>query len=677
MADYSGMTLEQLLELREKKQRELERLQSAPSAAPETQGPMQGPMPVNQQEPTPVEEPEPVPATETGIAPSYQGMSLEELQQLREEKLQQLEKKDALTFSEKIARQRQSASEAYDRGDYLSALGQYGQTVGIPTSQGIGRELQLALGLDEREKDEAPAFSEGSAMAMLDLLGNVKTQGGEALTSVGEFAIDPSKKISEGWQTTKDIAAATYDQPGTMALTVGKTLLEEVERAGKNPMRYVREKPIDVAAMALPGGGVRKAIKSVIPATGRATTNILTGAAGFFSRKGKGVFDEIVEATAEGADSARKQALDRFRGTGLGGRKDTEGLTVELAREVKEGIRQVKNTLNDKWDEGIKNVVAQNKGKLRHTMKSVTSEIDNKLDRLGIDVKALRADDMSAAFQRFGSAVEADHKLIKETLELVDGWTDNSIEGLHLLKRKIRSKRAEGKLLGASDGENAANDIWISVRERLSKGPDGVDTGYDKVAKQFEEGISLLEDTAGALSAKANPETVARKMINMFKDPGALDVRRQFINELEDATGKPLKAMVAGLESRSWVPQGTGAWAALLAGGGVGTGAAGTLAALTAPSALLILPFTSPKLMGGLGRSLGWSKKAINNAQDYVQNMKRLSKTLGVAETGASVGIMLERLMNASQERRGSDLLTDLGRANNAPYRNQSTQVMQ
>ena len=82
--------------------------------------------------------------------------------------------------------------------------------------------------------------------------------------------------------------------------------------------------------------------------------------------------------------------------------------------------------------------------------------------------------------------------------------------------------------------------------------------------------------------------------------------------------------------------------------------------------------------MGGLGRSLGWSKKAINNAQDYVQNMGRISKTLGYSTQGASVGIMLDRLLKGARERRssGPDLLTNLGRGAGSQYEEQSTQVM-
>jgi hypothetical protein len=74
--------------------------------------------------------------------------------------------------------------------------------------------------------------------------------------------------------------------------------------------------------------------------------------------------------------------------------------------------------------------------------------------------------------------------------------------------------------------------------------------------------------------------------------------------------------------------------------------------------------------MGGLARSLGWTKKAIKNGQDYLQGMERLRKTLDVSEQGASIGIMLQRLMAASQERQGQpDLLTRLGTAPRRQFR--------
>jgi hypothetical protein len=665
MANYSGMTLEQLLELREKKRQELERLQSAPSAAPE--GPMQGPT----QGPMPVEEPEPVPATETGTAPSYEGMSLEELQQKRQEKMQQLEGMGGLTFEQRVARERELSGEAFERGDYLEGLAKYAKTLG-PTDLLNPRKFGQAIGFIEQDPDQAPAMSEGSLMALGDLLSNLGTQTVQAATTVGKVLSDPGKAAGEAWETAKDVAGAVKEAPWETTKAIGGGLLSEAGEIIQDPAKYAREKPLDTAMMALPSGAVRTTLAKTVPAVGRGATHLATGAAGFFSRKGKGVFDEIVEATAEGASSVRKQTLDKFRGTGIAGKLDTSKLTKELADEVLDAVSNVKSTLNEKWLAGIKIVQAGNKGKLRHTMKGVISSIDEALGNRGIDIKALREGDTWKAFEKFGSDEKVDHTAIIETLELVDKWTDNSYEGLHILKQKLAKKASFNKLLGASSGEEAIRDIWKSVRERLSKRPDGADTGYDKVAKQFEEGWNLLEDTASALSVKGNPETVARKMINMFKDPGALDVRRQFIDELEDATGKPLKAMVAGLESRSWVPQGTGAWSALLAGGGV------TTAALTAPSALLILPFTSPKLMGGLGRSLGWSKKAINNAQDYVQNMGRISKTLGYSTQGASVGIMLDRLLKGARERRssGPDLLTNLGRGAGSQYEEQSTQVM-
>lgn len=680
MADYSQMNLQQLLELREKKRQELEQLRATSAA-----GPMQGPTLVDQPQPSFVEQQGPAPVEES-VAPGdaetaspYRGMSIEELEQQKQEKMQQLEDMGALTFAERVERQRDAASEAFERGDYLEGLGTYATTVGLGDLLSPRKAARLIGG--ESQPGDSPVMSEGSLMALEDLLSNVATQGGEALETAGEWISSPLEKAGAAYEEVKKMPLLQMAlRPGYAAEVIGTPVAEEAERIIDDPAKYAREQFIDAASFALPGGGARKLGQIALrTATGKAITKPIAYASAFLSRKGQ-LTRKIIEETTEKRfeNPANYEAMRRMQ-------RDGEAGATELVERAQEGLAKMDTDATSVFHKNLDAIQKANPGQKLDPLQ-LHETIDAAALEVGVDLKALRAGDQSGAFRNFTGS-RADEKHILKAMDQVDEFlTDPKIEGslinVHILKRKLANTRDFEVPAGAkrTQGQIAIDAMWGATRKSLDRRPDGrpwnaskdgVD--YKELTEKFEKDYDVIDDITKSIAANQQPETVARKLIQAFRDDTILGTRRRFMDQLQEASGQPIKEMVAGLNSSSWVPQGTGAFTGLLTSLGLGGGGVRSI-----PVAVAVLPFSSPKIMGSIARAAGWGERAAKNIENFATQMNNYGGVLSKAEKTGTVGVVLSRMAEAQRKRKENnpDILTNLGRTGQR-YTGQSTQVMQ
>ena len=574
----------------------------------------------------------------------------------------------APTFEQRVARERELSGEAFERGDYLEGLAKYAKTVG-PTDLLSPRKFGQAIGFIEQDPDQAPAMSEGSLMALGDLLSNLGTQTVQAATTVGKVLSDPGKAAGEAWETAKKFAGAAYEAPWETTKAVGGALLSEAGELIQEPAKYAREKPLDVASMALPGGGTKKIAQKVLrTATMKYPAQALSRVSAFVSRKGQQSAQVIQEAVE-----------NRFKNPGhyeAMKRSQKSGDPEELVRAAQEGITAVENNISNKFHKDLDDVIAANPGQTVDTGR-LHEMIDDAVVKgrradgtveSGVDFKALRDGDTAAAWRGF-TGTEADKTQILKAMNEVDEFlTDPVITGslhdIHILKQKLASIRKFDKdFTSTPKGAEVVTDIWKTVRQSLDKRPDGKPwaktrggKSYSDINKQFETDYDILGGIETAVAGNKATETVARKLINAFKDDTILGTRRRFIDQLQEASGQPLKEMIAGLNSSSWVPQGTGAFSGgFLTALGIGTS--------SLPVMLTALPFATPAIMGKLASAAGWGERAARRVEMFAERINKTAKILDVSTEGGTTAMILARMVEANKRREENpDVLTSLGR---------------
>ncbi len=310
----------------------------------------------------------------------------EELErQLRKNQAEQARRglRPELTFAERVERQRDAASEAFERGDYLEGLGTYATTVGLGDLLSPRKAARLIGG--ESQPGDSPVMSEGSLMALEDLLSNVATQGGEALETAGEWISSPLEKAGAAYEEVKKMPLLQMAlRPGYAAEVIGTPVAEEAGRIIDDPAKYAREQFIDAASFALPGGGARKLGQIALrTATGKAITKPIAYASAFLSRKGQ-LTRKIIEETTEKRfeNPANYEAMRRMQ-------RDGEAGATELVERAQEGLAKMDTDATSVFHKNLDAIQKANPGQKLDPLQ-LHETIDAAALEVGVDLKALR-----------------------------------------------------------------------------------------------------------------------------------------------------------------------------------------------------------------------------------------------------------------------------------------------
>ena len=616
---------------------------------------------------------------------------------------------EQVPFEEAVAAERRRIGEDFEKGDYLSGLGRVmfppsGSTVSLSETLGPSAVPRLATylsgkltGQDTSAGDLVTA--EGSGMAGRYAMEKMMDQLGAGAESGLKFAFNPEER-AKTMQGIEEVWEGVKAKPWEATKGFGGAIVSELGRMVADPAKYARTEPMAAGGTLLPAGLLGKVVGPVAKATGKKLLELPLDIGGALSRKGSDVYkittdawrkpkyDIVPDDTVDPKTMSQQPPRYRTPGKDLPEEPRTKKqLTPEreafdtppgqLKGYAQKAISAVKKEVSTKFNEGMRAVIKANPdAPLDYDLTGLQKRISDGLQKAGVDADAIRKGDLEQGFGRFLSWKDGDRDLIKRAIKRLDDdfaamraqrhSPETAIETLHEIKVKIRSLIIEGKLKGLTDGEEAIEEMWKVVRNDLSKRPDGKPWAkgaggetYDTINKAFEEGTNTISDYLQSLSIASNPETVARKMLNAFKDPSPLGARRQFIDELQEASQVPMREMIAGIETLPWKPTGTGAFVAILSGL---TGSASMVAGTGMPLALAAIPFTSPRLVRQYAKALGFSKRAIDKTVSYVDGMEKLRKAKNISAKGATVGIMAERLVDAYVEREDeNDFLSQLG----------------
>ena len=654
----------------------------------------------------------------------------EELErQLRKNQAEQARRglRPELTFEENVQLTRDEAKEAHDKGGFSGTL--EGVVKDLYTT-GVGETLNPyqrtknileMIGMREPEKDPGPRHIELSPAAAVDAAKNLFQAIGSAVKTGQEWYTDYEGKKKETKEFVEKLGKQFEEKPGETALAVAGPMAEYGQQLAMEPFKTVRESPGEAIMTAVGGGGTGKIVRGLYEAA-KAPVKAAVTVGSYVSRTPREIF-RITEAVTRGrgklpptrrdlpewATTKRPDTPDADvpKGDGVEAwetmrdyRRSPKGKAKELVEEAKTGVQEIQEGIRRNYDEGIRELAARNPN-VRHNVDAIKNDIDEALKdgfkftddagNLGqgsVNVDALRAGDLDTAFSSFTSIRSGDISLVRQAVDKVDKWkSKGSLQDVDTLKQQLRSLIDDAALHGYSTGERAINKMWGVVRDRLKTLPDGrpykatkTGKGYDEIMDEFDKDSTVLQNIAKNLNlGNQKPETAARTFIQSMRDDTVLGIRRGLIDELEMLSGKPFKAMIAGLETSYKIPKGTGSFMQMLSSASVAV----PVGFLVGPeyalhAAIAVLPFASPRLVNQAAKGLGFSDRYADRIADFANSMDKAGKLMKIPQWGArsgTIGALWTTLVEAKQaELANPDILTNMGRTGLRTH--QSTQVM-
>ena len=218
---------------------------------------------------------------------------------------------------------------------------------------------------------------------------------------------------------------------------------------------------------------------------------------------------------------------------------------------------------------------------------------------------------------------------------IVDDWKAQNPKDFHTPEGMDELKKTIGIELEKIPFEQATlrkavGGIYSSVRDEIKKQAPV----YESVMKKYSEGLDQASELKKALSLgnKASVDTSLRKLQSVMRDNVNTNYgnRVNYAEMLEQASGKPIMAQLAGQALSSPTPRGLQRLLPSVTGAGAFT---------LDPMLLATLPAQSPRLMGEATILAGKaSRPVINLANSGTPEQRRIAKLLMMkaAQEGAT-----------------------------------------
>lgn len=355
-------------------------------------------------------------------------------------------------------------------------------------------------------------------------------------------------------------------------------------------MRTNKEKPLTPGLGTAIGGVSPLAgpVLKAVGAAGRQVTGLTTGA-------GAPAIKEFGKAVAKGGEQA-KVAQRAMRG---------QTSPEEIVNAGREALNTVKTERGRQFAQRLKQVFGETT-RLDEYLPKVKQGFEDSLAKFGI-----KRDANGVLNFRRATINNAAQKDVAEISALLDDFgklpEDNTVQGFDFLKRRL-----DDFVSDSSQAKALITSLRQDVRSSLSK-----IKGYDKMAKGYEEASELIKDAEQALIGKsgASKDTAFRKIMTSLR--GSNDIRRQLLNELNEASGGTLIPKVAGQSLSEVVPQSLvgkiGALTTVGAGGaGIATGGVSFLPIFAA------LATVSPRVVGEIANILGIAGRNVAKLENIL-----------------------------------------------------------
>jgi len=331
------------------------------------------------------------------------------------------------------------------------------------------------------------------------------------------------------------------------------------------------------------------------------------------SSVGKAVSSAIAFPAGLGGESVARAYSSGVKNAPFGAGVADESFIQNLKGNV-----PMQNVL-DTAKQNLQNLKIQKNAEYRSGMSNITTD-KSVLDFSNID-QALNDAQKMTTFK--GQIKNPDaYKVFQEMQDQVNNWKKlnpneyHTPEGFDALKQTL-GDMAQRIPYEQKTARMVAKQIYDKTKTTIN---DQAPT-YGKVMADYSEASDLITEMEKAFSLgnKASADTALRKLQSLTRN----NVNTNYGNRLDLASqlekgGAPFLDALAGQSMQSFTPRGL-----------AGVGGLGTLGAsyLANPSALVLLPFQSPRILGSAAYRAGQVTGGASNVLDKVP----LSRTQGTA----------------------------------------------
>jgi len=215
---------------------------------------------------------------------------------------------------------------------------------------------------------------------------------------------------------------------------------------------------------------------------------------------------------------------------------------------------------------------------------------------------------------------------LQEVYGRVKAWNDFTPLGMDDLREVLDSYRKGGVNLGKA--EKQYNLVIDDMRRLLREGVAKADPRIARMNREYSVTADLVEAIRKDLSVgKDRPATAMRKLMNVFNAKS--DVYRPVLDKLGEATGKDLRADIAGVLMSKLTPEGLGSYLTAYLGG---SGLLALANPMEIPKLAAGALMASPRVVGGVATAYGQA------AGSGIPN--KVSDVLGRLGRGAAVQAM-------------------------------------
>ena len=366
----------------------------------------------------------------------------------------------------------------------------------------------------------------------------------------------------------------------------------EPTKTGLTDEQYLAEKATQVGGGAAVGGAI-PAVTPLVRSAGRGIANAL----GVSTGVGGQPIKEAFQAGVEGGEKAKILAQNLRE----------QVPKTEVLDDAINSLNTMQSNLSKAYREGMFNV----------------SKDKAILDFKGID-NSLKSISELGKFE--GQVLNKNaQQAVNEVNKLVNNWKNldpavyHTPEGLDALKKQIGAVLEELPY-EQKTARKAVGEVYTAVKKEIEKqAPE-----YSNIMKDYSQGMDLVSEIKRALSLgeKSSADTAMRKLQSLMRNNVNTNYgnRLELAKQLEQAGGKEIMPALAGQALSSPTPRG-------LVGQTADIGA--VLAALSNPSALAVLPATSPRLVGEAALAAGKAARpVINLANSGTPEQRRLAQLL-------------------------------------------------
>lgn len=564
----------------------------------------------------------------------------------------------------------------------------------------------------------------------LETLGSIASTGMGLLTDPikRQKAIDTGKTVAKG--ISRYMLPSYMNQaftPESKAVkAAGEAIVNRLQYVYQEPGEAYKESPVETLGMwSMVTGAMGPAGQMVDPVS-LAFRGALKTSKAITSKIAKGMTERAAKATGAGAAS-----IDVARDVGRGG----DPMQVRIFKEAQAGIRnpitlankmrdaasEARKWVSDKYDAAMLDVARRNPG-LRLDKKAIETDVLAGLEAEGFRVSL--DDILDAAGNPTGKKTvsispapdgvwvgltQAELLPIKKMVKIISEWTDDSVEGIHNMRKSM------DKLRNSTGNFSVRDDIAIVVGDaRDVAGSSLKDVeGFKETDEMWTAAANFLEgmeDALGIRKGRSRGAGVARldveevpaisataytKIGNALNDRTSqnLEATKWFIKELDNIltkrTGSPSSILteMAGIRLSKEAPQGiagaarqrgankalvsaVGASLGLQAGGDVLSTMAGFVGGAAVDTMWNILrgmTVENPVSVGKFFRGLGTTERVTKKLIEVVEEFKRTALGTGLGTT-VTMGLILDRMIereNKSTET--SSFLDDIGSISRVP----------